>query len=112
MNTRTTNTTVTFENPFTIGGFDSEFPPGVYAVETDENLIEGLSFQAYRRTSSRFHIPADPSHPGTSHTLIIDPHELDLALEREKMGRMIRGEVDREAVERAEDEGMIVSAME
>lgn len=84
MTMRTNTTTVTFANPFTIGDSDKEFPPGDYVVETDEDLIEGLSFPVYRRMSSRLHSPTDPARPGTSSTLVVESAELDLALVRDK----------------------------
>ena len=44
MTIRTSEKTVTFRNPFVIGGFDEVLPAGVYSVETDEELLEGISF--------------------------------------------------------------------
>ena len=81
MNIRTTRTTVTFVNSFKIGGFDEIFPPGTYDVDTDEELLEGLSFPVYRRILTLFHLPAKSGKPGQSRALKIDPVELDVALE-------------------------------
>jgi hypothetical protein len=52
MTTRTSNKTVTFRRPFVLGGFDEVLPAGAYCVETDEELLEGMSFPAYRRILS------------------------------------------------------------
>jgi len=82
--TRTNTKTVTFAKPFTIGGSDKEFPAGDYVVETDEDLIEGLSFPVYRRMSSRLYSPPDSARPGTSSTLFVESSELELALARDK----------------------------
>ncbi|HSR56277.1 MAG TPA: hypothetical protein VLN73_08540 [Alphaproteobacteria bacterium] len=49
MTVRTTKKTVTFVNSFKLGDFEEVLPPGTYDVETDEELLEGLSFHAYRR---------------------------------------------------------------
>ena len=83
MTVRTTKGTFTFANPFTFSGFDEVFPPGTYNVETDEELIEGLSFDAYRRTLVLIHLPTKSGRPGHSRTLTIDPNELDAALKRD-----------------------------
>jgi hypothetical protein len=46
---RTTTKTVRFRRPFCLKGVDRLLPPADYRVMTDEELIEGLSFPAYRR---------------------------------------------------------------
>jgi hypothetical protein len=77
---RTTRQSVTFRHPFMVSGIDSYQPAGTYTVETDEELIEGLSFSAYRRTSTRISLPPTPSRPGITETVTIDPDEIDAAL--------------------------------
>jgi hypothetical protein len=57
MTTRTTTDTVTFHRPFYLKGVDRLLPPANYRVVTDEELIEGLSFAAYRRTSTVIFVP-------------------------------------------------------
>ncbi len=46
--TRTKRSALTFSHAFTLEGGERSFPAGVYEVVTDEELIEGLSFPAYR----------------------------------------------------------------
>jgi hypothetical protein len=58
MAVRTTNKTVTFHRPFCLKGADRLLPPADYRVMTDEELIEGLSFSAYRRISTAIFVPA------------------------------------------------------
>jgi hypothetical protein len=58
MNIRTTRSTITFRNPFYLKGVDRFLPPGDYGVVTDEELIQGLSFPAYRRISTAIFVPA------------------------------------------------------
>jgi hypothetical protein len=41
-----------FRHPFSLKGWAEPQPAGTYAVETEEELIEGLSFPAYRRVST------------------------------------------------------------
>jgi len=43
MTTRTTKTTVTFAKPFVLPGVDWVIPCGSHEVETDEELLEGVS---------------------------------------------------------------------
>ncbi len=81
--TRTTQTTVTFARPFFLGDSKHELPAGTYDVETDEELLLGLSFPAYRRTEIRLHVPTGTVKKGRSRTLIILPQDLDAALERD-----------------------------
>ncbi len=81
---RTSKKTVTFRRPFVLGGFDEVLPAGAYRVETDEELLEGISFPAYRRILSLIHLRPEPGHPGLVQTLTIDPNELDAALKRDQ----------------------------
>jgi hypothetical protein len=124
MTIRTITNTVTFTTPFVLGELDEVLPAGAYEVETDEELLEGLSFPAYRRVSAFIHLHPKPEQPGFSRTWTIDPKELDAALERnhaavrttagtgagQRTPKMTAGlgreESDRQAIERAEDEGM------
>ena len=66
-----TRTTMSFARPFMLEGYDQELPAGEYVVETDEELIQGLSCPAYRR-------------PGQKQAWIIDPKNLDAALVRDQ----------------------------
>lgn len=84
MTTRTSKTTVTFRRPFVLGGFDEVLQAGTYSVETDEELLEGISFPAYRRILTVIHLHAQPGHPGLTQMLTIDPKELDAALKRDQ----------------------------
>ncbi|CCB66513.1 hypothetical protein [Hyphomicrobium sp. MC1] len=49
---RTMRKLVTFQRPFLLPGFEEPLGPGTYTVDTTEELIEGLSFVAYRRVST------------------------------------------------------------
>lgn len=80
---RTIRQTVTFRRPFMVSGIDGYQPAGTYTVETDEELIEGLSFSAYRRTSTRISLPPALSRPGITETVTIDPDEIDAALKEQ-----------------------------
>jgi hypothetical protein len=84
MTTRTTINTVTFKRPFVLGDFDEVQPAGAYRVETDEELLEFVSFPAYRRTLTMIHLHASSDHPGRTQMLDIDPNDLDAALARDQ----------------------------
>ena len=83
MTVRTTRKTVTFAQSFTLGNVDEVHAPGTYEVETDEELLQGLTFHAYRKTLTLIHLPAKSGHPGLMRTLTINPKELDAALQRD-----------------------------
>jgi hypothetical protein len=80
MTIRTTKRTVIFRNPFTLASFGEALPAGDYVVETDEELLDGVSFPVYRRISTLLHLPPKPGHPGRKQALPVDPAELDAAL--------------------------------
>ena len=84
MTIRTSKKTVTFNKSFVLGGFDEVLPAGAYRVETDEELLEGISFPAYRRILTLIHLHAKSGNPALTRTLPIDPKELAAALERDQ----------------------------
>ncbi len=84
MTQRTRIETVTFTRPFRLGGFEVELPAGEYCVETDEELLQDISFPVYKRVMTLLHLREDPKRPGRKQTLTIDPEELEAALKRDK----------------------------
>jgi hypothetical protein len=80
---RTSDETVTFYGPFVIDGFAQELPAGDYVVETEEELIEGLSFPAYRRVSTTLHVDKIPGRPGQKESWQVKPEALKAALTRD-----------------------------
>ena len=83
MTVRTSRRTVTFARPFFVPGIDAEQPPGSYVVETDEELLEDLSFPAYRRIATLIFLPAHAQSGGLAHVMRIDPHALARAEEKD-----------------------------
>ncbi len=49
---RTRREDIVFKRPFALKGWAEPQPAGTYAVDTEEELIEGLSFPAYRGVST------------------------------------------------------------
>jgi hypothetical protein len=83
MLSRTTTSTVTFLMPFSIAAANYEIPAGAYLVETDEELIQELSFPAYRRIATFLRIPQPRGQSDRLHSVPIDPEELEAALARD-----------------------------
>ena len=52
MTTRTRRKLITFPQPFLLRTIDAIVPSGTYKLDTDEEIIDGLSFVAYRRTAT------------------------------------------------------------
>lgn len=113
MKTRSNETTVTFRKPFALAGLGEVLPAGTFSVEIDEELIEGVPYLAYRRLSTLLRPQSGQGHP--TRATSVDPDELEAALARDKVTAMAatsatpprQEEIDRRAVDRAEDEGMI-----
>ncbi|MBJ6907638.1 hypothetical protein, partial [Vibrio cholerae] len=57
MTIRSRRETITFHHPVHIRGIDRELPAGDYEVATDEEMIEGLSFAAWRRVATMITVP-------------------------------------------------------
>jgi hypothetical protein len=70
-----------FKSPFKLKGFDKAEPAGAYLLETDEELIEGVSILAYRRVAALLHVPRGSSG---SEVINVDPSELETALMKDK----------------------------
>jgi len=87
---RTSEMTVTFTRPFVIDGFEQELPPGDYVVETEEELLQGLSFPAYRRVSTTLHVDRVPGRPSQKESWQVVPEALEAALIRDGVGRRPR----------------------
>jgi hypothetical protein len=79
MTVRTSRKSVTFTQPFSLTGFDEVQPAGTYTVETDEELLPGLSFPAYRRVATLIFLRSR----GVEEVVNIDPLELKAAQERD-----------------------------
>lgn len=84
--TRTTHRTVTFARPFVLSGLDGAQPAGSYTVETDEELLHGLSFPAYRRLETRIRLRGVDGGAGFEQVARIDPADLNDALAKDATG--------------------------
>jgi hypothetical protein len=75
-----TTKTVTFRHPFTIEGLDGWQPAGSYVIEMEEELIQALSFPAWRRLHTAIRFPQRPGASVTQQVAPVDPAAIDAAL--------------------------------
>jgi hypothetical protein len=76
---RTTRSKVTFDQPFVLNMDIGELPAGDYQVDIDEEEIAVSDRTAYRRTAAYLYVES----PGSTRMVVIDPHDLDAALDRD-----------------------------
>jgi hypothetical protein len=62
-------------------------PAGDYLLDTDEELIEGLSRLAYRRVATLLHLPSTSRPQNRTEVLSVSPAELDAVLESDRIVR-------------------------
>lgn len=85
MNMRSTRSTVTFSNPFTLPGYPGDLPAGEYEVLFEEELLQGLSFEAYRRTATYLTVRGRGKHAGVTELRAISDSDLKEALSRDSI---------------------------
>jgi hypothetical protein len=76
MTVRTTSRTVTFMHPFSLNAALEVHPAGTYTVETDEELLQGLSIPAYKRIATLLLLERTA---GPILTQIVETNPLELA---------------------------------
>jgi hypothetical protein len=79
MISRITTRTITFRHPFAMTGLDGWQPAGSYVIETEEELLQALSFPAWRRLHTAIRLP----QPGASiieQVAPVDPAAVEAAL--------------------------------
>lgn len=77
---RTTETEITFTHPFRLEALTEPLAAGTYRLVVDEELIEGLSFTAYRRVATHLEIPAISIAVARRQFLQVSSAEIDAAL--------------------------------
>lgn len=83
MNMRLSRSTVTFSNAFTLSGYPVELPAGDYEVLIEEELLQGLSFEAWRRTATYLKLRVRGSNAGHTELRSISQSDLKQALTRD-----------------------------
>ena len=85
MTMRTTKSAVTFVQPFRLGAFGEQLPLGHYPTETDDELLDGMSFPAYQRTATIMQLTLDPQRPSVTEIAMVDPQQFEEAPTMEGM---------------------------
>ena len=80
MTERFTRTSLTFRAPFRLPGHGPPLPAGTYAVDTEEEGVEGNERTIYRRVSTTLLVET----PGRVEHRAVDPLALDEAWERDQ----------------------------
>src|SRR6185369_4192670 len=57
MDTRSTSSQITFRRPFRLSGVDGLQPAGSYTLTVEEERLDTLSVDAWRRTSATLYVP-------------------------------------------------------
>ena len=78
MLTRTRQDLVVFRRPFQLHGEEVACPAGTWVVQTEEELLQSLSFPAWRRTATTMRL-RDVAPGRTMGTIPVDPAELAAA---------------------------------
>jgi hypothetical protein len=86
MTVRTSQTSVTFSQPFFLSGLDAVHAAGTYTVQMHEETLPGLSFSAWRRITTLIYLPSRPGGAFVEQLVEIDPLELEAAQERDAAG--------------------------
>ena len=76
MTIRTTTRTITLTRPFSVPDVDGVQPPGAYEVQIDEEVLDNLTFLAWRRVATTIHLKIG----GATQVVPIDPFALEAIL--------------------------------
>jgi len=79
MDTRSTSSQITFRRPFRLSGVDGLQPAGSYTLTVEEERLDTLSVDAWRRTSATLYVPQG----GAIDHAAINMEELQAALARD-----------------------------
>jgi hypothetical protein len=77
---RITTRTITFRHPFAMTGLDGWQPAGSYVIETKEELLQALSFPAWRRLHTAIRLPQRPGESMIEQVAEIHPAAIEAAL--------------------------------
>ncbi|YCI06656.1 hypothetical protein M1D34_26775 (plasmid) [Ensifer sp. D2-11] len=81
---RTNHRTIHFDQAFWMSDLGESLAPGDYEVDENEELIEGISWLAYRRVATFIKLPATAENKYRMRLVAIDPEELErlIAIDR------------------------------
>lgn len=99
---RTVEEGVVFNNPFKVPGLSKLIPSGSYRINIMEELLEGVSFVAYRKTAVMLFIPrVSVNSPSKERSIVFKPQDFDQLVLKDKQDLL-------HAIESAENEGMYI----
>lgn len=78
----TKKSTIQFVEEFLLSVTNKTYPPGEYLVFEEEELIEGISWLAYRHSATYIQVPAIGSKRTSTQMIPIDHEELAAILEQ------------------------------
>lgn len=84
MSSRIRREALVFRHPFRLRGWTESQPAGTYAMETEEEMIEGLSFPAYRRIATTLTRESTPAG-SCRQVLPVDPRDLEALLAADRV---------------------------
>jgi hypothetical protein len=84
MSIRISRSMVTFSHPFTLSGYSDELAPGDYEVAVEEELLQGLSFEAYRKTATYLTVHRKGNRTCCTEMREITGRDLEIALSRDR----------------------------
>ena len=79
MESRTTRSKMTFSQPFALPASDTLLPAGEYELVVEEERLQGLSFDAYRRTGAFLEVVANSRFPGRTELYPVTDADLQQA---------------------------------
>lgn len=88
MTGRTTRSSVTFSQPFTLSDIDGIQPAGTYRVQTVDVSVDDHSLLSYRRLSTTIELP-DVGTASLRRRVTIDALEFEAALAMDKADDLI-----------------------
>jgi hypothetical protein len=90
MMTRSQHRTIHFNAPTLLDGLDYPLAPGDYELNEDEELIEGISWLAYRRVATFITIPPASANGNVSRMLPVDAQALEELLRNDRIASQDR----------------------
>ncbi|KAF0219999.1 MAG: hypothetical protein FD176_3411 [Rhodospirillaceae bacterium] len=83
---RSSESEITFRHPFTLRAVGEPLPAGIYRLIVDEEMLQGLSFPAWRRVATMLFTPALGQDDGSQQIFTVDGDELEAALAADQAG--------------------------
>lgn len=83
---RSTCVTVTFRSAFRLPGYVAPFSAGTYEVLSEDERLDGLSFEAFRRVATFLRISGQDSPRGRTELFPVSQADLDAAVLADQTG--------------------------